>query len=30
VRTNHDDVEFFQVGGLVVGLWDRAALAEDS
>jgi catechol 2,3-dioxygenase-like lactoylglutathione lyase family enzyme len=25
-----DDVVFFQVGGLVVSLWDRALLAEDS
>ena len=25
-----DDVVFFQAGGLVVALWDRAALAEDS
>jgi catechol 2,3-dioxygenase-like lactoylglutathione lyase family enzyme len=25
-----DDVVFFQAGGLVVGLWDRARLAEDS
>jgi predicted lactoylglutathione lyase len=25
-----DDVVFFQVGGIVVGLWDRARLAEDS
>ena len=25
-----DPVVFFQAGGLVVGLWDRAALAEDS
>jgi uncharacterized protein len=25
-----DDVVFFQVGGLVVALWDRATLAEDS
>lgn len=24
------DVIFFQAGGLVVGLWDRAALAHDS
>jgi uncharacterized protein len=24
------DVVFFQAGGLVVGLWDRASLAEDS
>ncbi len=25
-----DDVVFFQTGGMVVALWDRAALAEDS
>src|SRR5580658_4336339 len=25
-----DDIAFFQAGGLVVGLWDRAMLAEDS
>jgi uncharacterized protein len=25
-----DDVVFFQAGGLVVALWDRATLAEDS
>jgi predicted lactoylglutathione lyase len=25
-----DDVVFFQAGGLIVGLWDRGALAEDS
>lgn len=25
-----DDVVFFQAGGMVVGLWSRAALAEDS
>jgi catechol 2,3-dioxygenase-like lactoylglutathione lyase family enzyme len=25
-----DDVVFFSVGGLVVSLWDRARLAEDS
>jgi uncharacterized protein len=25
-----DDVVFFQAGGMVVGLWDRAKLAEDS
>ena len=25
-----DDVVFFQAGGLVVALWDRAKLAEDS
>lgn len=25
-----DDVVFFQAGGMVVALWDRVALAEDS
>ncbi len=25
-----DDVVFFQAGGMIVGLWDRASLAEDS
>jgi len=25
-----EDVAFFQAGGMVVGLWDRASLAEDS
>jgi catechol 2,3-dioxygenase-like lactoylglutathione lyase family enzyme len=25
-----DDVVFFQAGGMVLGLWSRAALAEDS
>jgi hypothetical protein len=25
-----EDVVFFQCGGMVVGLWDRATLAEDS
>jgi uncharacterized protein len=25
-----DDVVFFQAGGMVVALWDRAQLAEDS
>ena len=25
-----DDVVFFQVGGMVLGLWDRAMLAHDS
>jgi uncharacterized protein len=25
-----DDVVFFQVGGMIVALWDRAQLAEDS
>ena len=30
-RGNEDeDVVFFQCGGLVVALWDRASLAEDS
>ena len=32
-RTNagpDDDVAFFQAGGLVVSLWSRASLAEDS
>ena len=31
--TNTDpelDVVFFQAGGMVVALWDRASLAEDS
>ena len=27
---DNDDVVFFQTGGLIVGLWDREALAEDS
>ena len=27
---DNDDVVFFQTGGLIVGLWDRTALAEDS
>lgn len=27
---DNDDVVFFQTGGLIVGLWDRSALAEDS
>ena len=27
---DNDDVVFFQTGGLIVGLWDRNALAEDS
>jgi hypothetical protein len=27
---DNDDVVFFQVGGLVLALWDRAALADDS
>jgi uncharacterized protein len=25
-----DDVEFFQAGGMILALWDRAKLAEDS
>lgn len=25
-----DDVVFFQAGGMIVGLWSRASLAEDS
>jgi uncharacterized protein len=25
-----DDVVFFQTGGMIVALWDRASLAEDS
>ena len=25
-----DDVVFFQAGGMVIGLWDRATLAHDS
>ena len=25
-----DDVVFFQAGGMVVALWDRAKLADDS
>ena len=25
-----DDVVFFQAGGMIVGLWDRSRLAEDS
>ena len=32
-RTNaapDDDVVFFQAGGMIVALWDRARLAEDS
>src|SRR4051794_40995037 len=32
-RTNaapDDDVVFFQAGGMIVALWDRASLAEDS
>jgi hypothetical protein len=27
---DNDDVVFFQTGGLVIGLWDRESLAEDS
>jgi uncharacterized protein len=27
---DNDDVVFFQTGGLVVALWDRGSLAEDS
>jgi catechol 2,3-dioxygenase-like lactoylglutathione lyase family enzyme len=27
---DNDDVVFFQTGGMVLALWDRAALAEDS
>lgn len=27
---DNDDVVFFQTGGMVVALWDRALLAEDS
>ncbi|HEY7719730.1 MAG TPA: VOC family protein [Pedococcus sp.] len=27
---DNDDVVFFQVGGMVLALWDRAALADDS
>lgn len=27
---HEDDVVFFQAGGLILGLWDRAKLAEDS
>jgi predicted lactoylglutathione lyase len=30
-NTDHElDVVFFQAGGMVVALWDRASLAEDS
>ena len=29
-RTPDGDVVFFQAGGMVLGLWDRAKLAEDS
>lgn len=28
--SSDDDVVFFQTGGMVVGLWDRKKLAEDS
>jgi uncharacterized protein len=28
--SSSDDVVFFQVGGMVVALWDRTQLAEDS
>jgi catechol 2,3-dioxygenase-like lactoylglutathione lyase family enzyme len=27
---DNDDVVFFQAGGMILALWDRAALAEDS
>ena len=27
---DNDDVVFFQTGGMIVALWDRAALADDS
>ena len=27
---DNDDVVFFQAGGMVLALWDRSALAEDS
>ena len=30
VADDNDDVFFFQAGGMVVALWDRARLAEDS
>jgi catechol 2,3-dioxygenase-like lactoylglutathione lyase family enzyme len=30
VEDEHDDVFFFQVGGLVLALWGRDQLAEDS
>ena len=30
VPDDNDDVFFFQAGGVVVALWDRAKLAEDS
>ena len=29
-QTSTDDVVFFQTGGMVLGLWDRTSLAEDS
>jgi catechol 2,3-dioxygenase-like lactoylglutathione lyase family enzyme len=29
-RSPDDDVVFFQAGGMIVALWDRAKLAEDS
>ena len=29
-RAPDDDVVFFQAGGIIVALWDRAQLAEDS
>jgi predicted lactoylglutathione lyase len=29
-RSPDGDVAFFQAGGMVLGLWDRAKLAEDS
>lgn len=29
-RSSTDDVVFFQAGGMILGLWDRGALAEDS
>ena len=29
-RSPDGDVAFYQAGGMVVGLWDRASLAEDS
>ena len=29
-RIEGDDVAFFRAGGMVVSLWDRAKLAEDS
>jgi len=28
--SENDDVVFFQAGGMIVALWDRARLAEDS